>query len=154
MLSFFTKGVLLRSMLEFAVLRPSVDSDSDLLSILSFVLGGVEMSFKRSSVWNIYEKLLLSKTFKPENSFKPPPLNIQNLKYVPKKGNQQQTSFRVPNYQYGQHSPTALCWEVKLALMPQPQHWETIQPLLLPNPWPGVAIQIKSGVNRWTKFKW
>ena len=50
MLSFLTKGVLLRSMLEFAVLRPSVDSDSDLLSILSFVLGGVEMSFKRSSV--------------------------------------------------------------------------------------------------------
>ena len=46
---------------------------------------------------------------KPKNSFKPPPLNIQNLKYVPKKGNQQQTSFRVPNYQYGQHSPTALC---------------------------------------------
>merc|ERR1712193_55667 len=43
-------GVLLRSMLEFAVLRPSVDSDSDLLSILSSVLGGVEMSFKRSSV--------------------------------------------------------------------------------------------------------
>ena len=55
-------------MLEFAVLRPSVDSDSDVLSILGFVLGGVEMSFKRSSVWIIYEKILLFKTFKHENS--------------------------------------------------------------------------------------